>query len=275
MEKYICINCKKTFKRPKCQVKDKNDVCCSKKCRYERQKGENNPNWDNRWNDKQKEKASNMMIERMKDPHYRFLAGTANRGKSPSIESKQKMSESQKKRTDRIPPTKQTKLLIGIGSKKKFTPEFKEKFKKTMVERGYWLSEEQKTDWNVYVKEANWIEHMFNRVTSKEELKLLKECGVFHSTKNSKGVVRDHAYSRRSGFDNKIFPELLRHPCNVNIITHSDNVKKKKSQYVDADIITLKELFDNIQNYDGNWNEHNVCLQLIEKYNKGIKWIRK
>ena len=38
--------------------------------------------------------------------------------------------------------------------------------------------------------------------------------------------VRDHIFGRKNGFVLGVFPEIIRHPANCQIITHSDNIKK-------------------------------------------------
>lgn len=84
-------------------------------------------------------------------------------------------------------------------------------------------------------------------------------------------------YSRKSGFINGVFPELLRHPCNCQIITHFNNVSKAQTKvnnrYTDNDSHTLQELFSKILNYSGEWKEQQLCLHLIEKYNNGERWV--
>ena len=47
---------------------------------------------------------------------------------------------------------------------------------------------------------------MFDIITDSNQQKLLKEFGIFNSYSNTKGVVRDHMYSRLSGFKNGVFP---------------------------------------------------------------------
>lgn len=91
---------------------------------------------------------------------------------------------------------------------------------------------------------------------------------MFNCRKNIGGVVRDHIYSRMSGFKNKVFPEILRHPCNCQILLHSDNIKKQ-------DGITLNELFNKIKKYKGTWKEHKLCLTLIKRFENGETWKRK
>lgn len=130
-----------------------------------------------------------------------------------------------------------------------------------------WIPLDQKTPYQIYSKEANWIERMFD-YSSKKELSLLKEFGVFNSKNNSKGVVRDHKYSRYSGFKNKINPILLRHPENCEIILNKNNISKAKKnhRYEDGDSITLEQLFLDIINFKKEWKEQEICLNLIKEF---------
>jgi len=113
---------------------------------------------------------------------------------------------------------------------------------------------------------------MFDSITDESQLLLLKEKGVWNYKTNKKGVIRDHKYSRYSGWKNKIFPEILRHPCNCEIITHGDNLKKKKGRYADNDSQTLDDLFEKILAYKEDWIEQNICLKLIDDYKKGLRY---
>ena len=58
---------------------------------------------------------------------------------------------------------------------------------------------------------------------SLNEINLLKQFGMFNIETNTKGVVRDHIYGRKSGFKEKVPPEILRHPANCEIILHSSH----------------------------------------------------
>ena len=138
-----------------------------------------------------------------------------------------------------------------------------------MEKKGRWIPLTQKSDYELYFNECEWLEQMFDRCVSIQELKLLKERHVFNCKTNHKGVVRDHMYSRRSGFEYKVFPEILRHPCNCQLITHSDNSKKREQNDV-----TLNELFLQIQMYKREWLEQKKCLELIKEYKKGRRWKR-
>ena len=91
---------------------------------------------------------------------------------------------------------------------------------------------------------------------------------------NTKGVVRDHRFGRKSGYAMKVFPEILRHPANCRIITHANNVSKAqkgKSKSTDCEI-TLDELFAAIENFVGEWKEHGECLRLIKLYRQGNRY---
>ena len=76
---------------------------------------------------------------------------------------------------------------------------------------------------------------------------LLKEFG-WYSPKNRgnniNGISKDHLYSVRDGFINKVDPELIKHPANCELVRHRDNQKKySKSK------ITLEELLIRIKNW--------------------------
>jgi hypothetical protein len=155
---------------------------------------------------------------------------------------------------------------IGIASKNKFTKDYLNKVRKTYEKLGLWIPLDQIKPYELYCRKSNWIERMIDYV-SEQELVLLKNYGMF-SSKNSKGVVRDHRYSRYSGFKNNVDPIILRHPANCEIILHKDNLSKAKKghRYEDSDSITLKELFNKIINYQKQWKEQEKCIQLIKEY---------
>lgn len=115
---------------------------------------------------------------------------------------------------------------------------------------------------------SNWIEKMFDKIKDEKQIKLLKEKGVFNVYTNNKGVVRDHIFMRYSGFKQGVFPEILRHPCNCQIITHGQNISKEYKK----DNQTLEELFEKIINYNKDWKEQNKCLKLIQEYQKGKRY---
>jgi hypothetical protein len=81
----------------------------------------------------------------------------------------------------------------------------------------------------------------------KFDLQLVEEYGWYSPTNkgnNLNGVSRDHMYSVRDGFINKIDPEIIKHPANCKLMKHSDNNFKNHSS-----TITLDELLERINNW--------------------------
>ncbi len=64
--------------------------------------------------------------------------------------------------------------------------------------------------------------------------------------RNLGGVSRDHLYSIKDGYDNKVDPELLAHPVNCRIVKHYDNNVKKGRK----SSITLDELKERIRIFE-------------------------
>lgn len=143
------------------------------------------------------------------------------------------------------------------------------KIKNAMVEGSHWRSNDQINDWEIYNKQANWKAPMWDLVEATCFNKF-KQFGVFSSRKNPGGIVRDHKYSRWSGFNEGVFPEILRHPVNCQVLSNSDNAKKRSKNS-----ISLSELFEKIKNFTGIWDEHYLVLNLIKQYENGSRWIRR
>lgn len=161
----------------------------------------------------------------------------------------------------------ESKLKIGIKSREKFTKEFKNNFRKKMEKNGLWVPNIEISDYNFYFKISNWIDYMFDlQIEGKE---LIAKNGIFNGINNCHGVVRDHKLSRRSGYELRIFPEILRHPCNCEILKNSDNISKGRNNS-----ITLENLFEKIIDYDKQWIEQELCIYLINVYKKGFRYKR-
>lgn len=258
-------------------------VCCCKACRNEYYKmkfsGANNPNFGHKWNEQQRKHASENTTRQMQNPYYRYIANQPKTEEARQQKSR-KISWGRKKFFEEHPEarksthqwTDEEKRSVGQKSKEKFTPEFNERYRQTMEQRGHWIPRDRKTDAQIYYKEANWIDRMFDFIQDTSQLDELKQRGVFNAYTNTKGVVRDHIYSRHSGFNNGVFPEILRHPCNCQILSHSKNVKKRGCRYIDRDDQTLEQLFDKILHYNGNWKEQEICIQRIQEYKCGQRW---
>jgi len=269
-----CFVCGKTWLKYRSQLRLNQRCYCSPEHKTEdyriRFKGKNNPNFENKWSEDKKIQQSKTVSELMKDPLLRFKAGTANRGKKFN---QTRIDNMFRDRTPRIgwKHDEETLKIIGFKSAAKFTPEYKKRQRELFEKNGYWIPLEEKSIYDLYFKEASWVKSMWNIIEDSREL--LKNLNVFHPRKNSKGVVRDHRYGRQSGCREGVFPIILRHPCNCEILTHSENVKKKKGRYVDHNSISLSELFELIRSFRGEWFEHEETLIAIQDYETGKRWI--
>lgn len=270
--KLVCPICEKEYERyPSSLTKT-----CSKECKYKKQsedlKGENNPNFGNKWTDEQKKNQSENHKKQGHLISERVKKDWENNTERREAMSKM-MSEIKKGQTNWLGRTHsdESKEKIGKKSKAKFTDEFKEKFRKTMEDLGHWIPLEEKNDWEIYSNESDWIDAMFDIIDEGNDL--LEEFGVFNAYSNKTGVVRDHIFGRRAGFKFKLFPEILRHPANCRILLHAENARKgqKTSDIVDSDI-TIEELFQRIRDYSKEWKEHEKVLILIEDYMNGSRW---
>jgi hypothetical protein len=253
---------------------------CSKKCcsigLKETMKGENNPNYGNNWTDDQREKLRQSHIKTYEDnPELRYVCGSSNRGKKFDEDRCKNMSLSKLGKPGHLQSIK-SKLLIGAKSKERMnTDEMKFLIRKKNEESGRWVPLAKVESKMIYFNMSNWIKRMFDVIEDDQGLDKLKQFGVFNSRTNKKGIVRDHIYSRRSGFMNLVFPEILRHPCNCQLLTHAENLSKKDYRYIDKDAQSLDDLFTKIEGYSNDWVEQSVVLLLIQKYKNGERWINR
>jgi hypothetical protein len=66
---------------------------------------------------------------------------------------------------------------------------------------------------------------------------------------NLLGVSKDHIYSVKDGFINKVNPNIIKHPANCNLMIHTDNNKKKDKSLISLDELLLKiKIWDEINN---------------------------
>jgi hypothetical protein len=232
-------------------------------------KGINNPNYGNTWTLGQKEKQS-ILIKNKVDEEYRLNCSKGMKGKSVSKETKEKKrkTEAFKKQNGYVRPsmTNKTREKIGKSSSERFKNlSFLEKIRKSREDKGNWLKLKDKDEYKFYSQLSNWKYSMFDFKI--KNIESLSKIGLFNSKTNSYGLVRDHIYSRMDGFKNLVFPEILRHPINCQLITHGQNISKGcKSE------ISLEELFINIENDDNNYPDQNICLELIQKYRNGERY---
>lgn len=234
---------------------------CSKKCMGLAQAKEHNPNYGNRWSNEQKVRQSELVKSRV-TPEYRTLAGSANRGKKFSKELIQKMHSGRSSESYSRPHTDETKKLIGLKSKQKFTDEYKKRQKNQFVELNIWVSDSLKADIEIYRQHAHWKHGMWNIVS--EGVDKIQTHGIFSARSNIRGCVRDHRLSKTDGFLLGVYPEILRHPANCEILTHAENASKGRRSS-----ITLEELFYAIKTFQGQWPEQALVLSLIQQYQDG------
>lgn len=286
-----CTFCNKEFEvRIKDRKLTRKNTFCSKECHYSFMRGktyeelhgeemalsmkqrlselgvgEGNPNYGNTWsNDLRLEcgqKRKQMYID---TPELRYLAGTANRGKTFSEERRRNMAAVRIGQVG-TPHTEESKKKIGIKSAEKFTEEFRVRLRESMEKVGKWVPIDQLSAKEEYDKAANWSAGMWDYVTDSKQLELLSTYGVLNTYTNNGGVCRDHAYSRMEGLLNSVPAVLLRHPRNCHLLLMVDNIKKGSKSS-----IALEELLFDILTYSGKyWHEQDECVNLIkENYNE-------
>ena len=272
-----CTFCGSVFERYASLIKNENSVFCNKTCYSKYQKtlvGELNQNYGNKWTNEQKKVAKNRSVEWLDENREAWLE--INRNRTWTEEGKQNIGKSAKARLTgitKLPLSEEQKRQIGIKSSEKFTNEFKVKYRKTMEDRGYWIPLDKRDPYAVYFKESDWIDRMFDNPLV-EGYNLTSDIGVFNMKTNTKGAVRDHKFGRKNGFALKVFPQLLRHPANCQIISHADNVSKAQNNKLITDdcVITLDELFNLILEYRGEWKEQEACINLITEYKQGKRY---
>lgn len=255
----------------------KRKLCSNNECKVTHLKnimrGENNPNFGKKWSE-DKKKIQSGIIKSTVNNEYRLKAGRANKGKNFSKDRIQKMHGHRTFESYSKPHNEETKKLIGKKSSAKFTEEYNLSFRKIMEENGVWIPINKKNDYEIYFLESNWLEPLYD-IFYLQKHPLLIEHGIFNAYKNTRGVVRDHCFSRRSGFEKGVFPVIMRHIENCEIILHSDNVKKNVSKSKNSDSITIEILIEKIKSTNYNWQEQEECLQFIKEYENGKRWKRK
>jgi hypothetical protein len=270
---YVCPHCGQTFLRYASQAPGA-EVCCSNACRKERYKlrfcGRNNSNFGKFVDPVTSIVRSVIIRQKMQDPHIRWRCGSANRGRKFSSEVRQKMS-ARRRGLPGHPHTEESRAKIGLSSRNKWTPEYRDRHRRIMEESGRWVKIDDLSERDLYYAEANWICRMYDLVDTDK----LRQYGVWHCKKNKTGLVRDHRYSRKSGLLNRVFPVIMRHPVNCRLISHAENVsiaQRHHGKY--DDVITLDELFADVESYSGHWAEQERSLELIVAYRNGERWTR-
>ena len=263
-----CSNCSIEYPKYKKQIKNNN--YCSRKCKDIHQKelfsGSNNPNFGNAWNDEQKKNQSKISKQRFESEEMRYKAGSANRGKKFSKDLIHSMHNHRTSESYSHQHTDDTKVIIGLKSKEKWTQEYKVAHRLNMETLGYWIPLKDKSPYKVYYENANWITSL-TEYFNDYELEQLKIFGIFNKN-NTAGWVRDHILPRNVGYEFNIPYQLLRHPANLQFISHSSNISKGFSDrklIVESKIELIDKLYQKIKSFDKTWIEHQYCLRLIDE----------
>ena len=257
-----CIICSTEFKtyRPKQKT-------CSRTCMGKSVTGENNPNYNNAWTDEKRKKQSEKKKQDYKDNH--LLAqecGKSNRGKKFDKDLIEKMHGHRTPESYSHPHTESAKEIIGKKSSAKWTESFKLSFRKLMEDNGHWVRLEDKEPYDLYYCESNWKESMINHL-NEDLINVVNERGLF-SSKNTKGWVRDHIVSRMVGYEFGIPSYIMRHPANLQLISHAENVSKGFSDRKLTESqkrVIIEELFNRILSYTKSWNEQEMCVKYIKE----------
>ena len=101
-----------------------------------------------------------------------------------------------------------------------------------------------------------------------DDTTLLESNGIFNSFTNINGCVRDHRVSRFTGFKEGVFPEILRHPANCQLITHSHNSSKREKSS-----LSITALFEKIKQHNKSWIEQDFVIDLITRYETGERFV--
>jgi hypothetical protein len=236
--------------------------------------GEGNPNFGKKWSIEKKKQLSEYTKSRV-DDSFRKNCSKGMKGKKVSEETKnkRKITNSFKLLNGYVKPkmSETTKQKIGKKSSLKFTEKYKQKIRIINETKGVWIPLDKKDDYKFYREISNWVGKVITENTIGVE-KL--QNGQFYN-KNEKddskvSYVRDHIFGRKNGFQMGVFPEIIRHPVNCQIISHSENIKKSYKKN-DSEI-ELNELFVRIIEWELEYFEQSLCVELITDYNNGERY---
>lgn len=243
-------------------------------CKQCKLHGEGNPNFGKKWSEEKKKKQSKKIKTKI-DDEYRKKCSKGMKGKkvSEDAKNKRKITNSLKLLNGYVKPemSEITKEKIGKKSSSKFTEEYKKKMRIINEKNGVWIPLENKDDYKFYRDISNWVGQVITENTiGIENLKNGVMFNKENKNKNKPLYVRDHIFGRKNGFNMGVFPEIIRHPANCQIITHGDNVRKSFKNN-DTEI-ELNELFNKIINWKLDYFEQSLSIELIKRYNRGDRY---
>lgn len=220
-----------------------------------------NPNYGNTWSDEEKEHQSLFMKNVMSDPEIRYKAGSVNRGVKFTEDRIRKMHGHRDKKSYTRPMKDETKILVGLKSKEKWTPEYKIKHRKTMETLGFWVPLNEKSDYEIYFKFSDWNFSMYP---------------IIDYDKFIEDTVRDHIIPRWVGYKFGVFPEIIRHPLNCQIISRVANISKGFSdRKIDLECWSelTYSLICSILNFNKSWHEQEICAYYCNAYLNGERYV--
>lgn len=164
-----------------------------------------------------------------------------------SDETKYKISKAIKAFNDtKTPVEKISKVKIKLTRQCKLCQEFK------VEKRCITICEDCRYDYYKAYRPSCEFRFTLSDYPEEFDFKLIQEHGWYspsNKENNLKGVSRDHLYSVKNGFANKVDPALISHPANCKLVIHTDNQKKNvKSE------ITLEELLERIKIWNLKYN---------------------
>ena len=110
------------------------------------------------------------------------------------------------------------------------------------------------SEYQKYYRECQF-DFALNEFPNEFEFSLIEKHGWYQAKNhgnNLKGVSRDHIYSIREAYENKINSEIISHPANCQLMIHSKNISKHRKSD-----ITLDELNKKINNWNLKYNMTN------------------
>jgi hypothetical protein len=120
-------------------------------------------------------------------------------------------------------------------------------YENVIIEKHKIICDNCKINFYKFYKPLCVFEFDITEYKNKFDLESVKNNG-WYSPKNKgnnlKGVSKDHMYSVRDGFINKIDPKIIKHPANCQLLLHSENNSKNYNSS-----ITIEELMERIKNW--------------------------
>lgn len=104
-------------------------------------------------------------------------------------------------------------------------------------------------------RECGFIFHL-NEFPNEFDFNLIKLYGWYKASNNGNnlnGISRDHIFSVKRAFEEKINPIFIKHPANCELIRHKDNQSKKSKCKLSYNELLIKIInFEEKYNYDIN-----------------------